>query len=86
MWKSYLQTRMTFVLGKRITKKKAGGKKKFPEMREALEDEKEDLEQWEGGLDGVVGWEEWRLLIATFERALMWLPRVRSTVLVREHS
>lgn len=77
---------MTFVLGKRITKKKAGGKKKFPEMREALEDEKEDLEQWEGGLDGVVGWEEWRLLIATFERALMWLPRVRSTVLVREHS
>ncbi|KAL1947694.1 hypothetical protein VTO73DRAFT_13418 [Trametes versicolor] len=76
LWKSYLQTRMTFVLGKRITKKKAGGKKKFPEMREALEDEKEDLEQWEGGLDGVVGWEEWRLLIATFERALMWLPRM----------
>lgn len=77
LWKSYLLTRMSFVLGRRITKKKAGGRKKFPEMREALEDEKEDLEQWEGGLDGIVGWEEWRLLIATFERALMWLPRVR---------
>ncbi|KAI0781078.1 protein prenylyltransferase [Trametes elegans] len=76
LWKSYLQTRMSFVLGKLVFKKKAGGRKKFPEMREALEDEQEDLEQWEGGLDGIVGWEEWRLLIATFERALMWLPRM----------
>lgn len=77
LWRSYLQTRMSFVLGKLIVKKRAGGKKKFPEMREALEDDKEDLEQWEGGLDGVVGWEEWKALVATFERALMWLPRVR---------
>ena len=36
------------------------------------------LEQWEGGLDGIVGWEEWKSLVATFERALMWLPRVRT--------
>lgn len=77
LWKSYLQTRMSFVLGKLVVKKKAGGRKKFPEMRDALEDEAEDLERWEGGVDGIVGWEEWRLLIATFERALMWLPRVR---------
>lgn len=77
LWKSYLQIRMSYVLGRLIVKKKAGGKKKFPEMREALEDEKEDLEQWEGGLDGVVGWEEWKALVATFERALMWLPKVR---------
>lgn len=76
LWKSYLQTRMSFVLGKLKMKKKAGGKKKFPEMREALEDEKEDLEEREGGLDGVVGWEEWKSLVATFERALMWLSRV----------
>ncbi|KAH9946234.1 protein prenylyltransferase [Epithele typhae] len=68
LWKSYLQTRMSFVLGKLVQKKRAGGKKKFPEMGEALEDEKEDLEQWEGG--------EWKMLIATFERALMWLPRM----------
>lgn len=78
LWKSYLQTRMSYVLGRLVMKKKAGGRKKFPEMRDALEEEKEDLEQWEGGLDGVVGWEEWKSLVATFERALMWLPRVRS--------
>ncbi|KAI0080615.1 spliceosome complex protein [Panus rudis PR-1116 ss-1] len=76
LWKSYLQTRMSYVLGKLKMKKKAGGKKKFPEMGEALEDEKEDLEQWEGGLDGIVGWEEWKSLVATFERAIMWLPRM----------
>ncbi|KAI1796012.1 protein prenylyltransferase [Ganoderma leucocontextum] len=76
LWKSYLQTRMSFVLGKLIHKKKAGGRKKFPDMCNALDDEKEDLEQWDGGLDGVVGWEEWKLLVAMFERCLMWLPRM----------
>ncbi|TFY83669.1 hypothetical protein EWM64_g350 [Hericium alpestre] len=76
LWKSYLQTRMSFVLGKQIVRKRAGGKKKFPEMKEALEDEVEDLEDWEEGLDGVVGWQEWRALVATFERALMWLPKL----------
>src|SRR5262245_22485050 len=45
-------------------------------MKDALEEEKEDLEQWEGGLNGVVGWEEWKALVSTFERALMWLPNV----------
>jgi pre-mRNA-splicing factor SYF1 len=69
--------RMSFVLGKLVIKKKAGGKKKFPEMKDALEEEKEDLEEWEGGIDGVVGWEEWKSLVAAFERALMWLPKVR---------
>lgn len=76
LWKSYLHTRMSYVLGKLVLKKKSGGKKKFPEMREALETEQEDIEKWEGGLDGVVGWEEWKSLVATFERALMWLPKV----------
>ena len=59
LWKSYLQTRMSFVLGKLVHKKRAGGKKKFPEMGEALENEKEDMELWEGGIDGIVGWGEW---------------------------
>lgn len=77
LWKSYLQMRMSFVLGKLVVKKRAGGKKKFPEMKDALEEEKEDLEQWETGLNGVVGWEEWKSLVSTFERALMWLPKVR---------
>ncbi|KAJ7445741.1 hypothetical protein B0H11DRAFT_2086655 [Mycena galericulata] len=76
LWKSYLNMRLSFVLGRLVVKKRAGGKKKFPEMKDALEEEQEDLEQWEGGLDGAVGWEEWKSLVATFERALMWLPKL----------
>lgn len=83
LWKSYLQMRMSYVLGKLVVKKKSGGKKKFPDMKEALEEERGDLEQWEGGLDGIVGWEEWKASVATFERALMWLPKVRRTKLSR---
>ena len=79
LWKSYLHTRMGYVLGKFVQKRRAGGKKKFPDMKDALEDEKEDLEEWEGGLDSVVGFEEWKSLVATFERALMWLPHVCSS-------
>lgn len=78
LWKSYLNMRMSFVMGKLVVKKRAGGKKKLPEMKDALEEEKDDLDQWEGGLDGIVGWEEWKSLVATFERALMWLPKVCS--------
>ncbi|KAJ3737301.1 hypothetical protein DFJ43DRAFT_1128906 [Lentinula guzmanii] len=76
LWKSYLIMRMSFVLGRQIIKKRSGGRKKFPEMKDALVDEREDLEQWEGGLNGIIGWEEWRSLVATFERALMWLPNL----------
>jgi pre-mRNA-splicing factor SYF1 len=76
LWKLYLQMRVSYVLGPLPVKKRVGGKKRFPEMKEALEEEGEDLERWEGGLDSVVGWEEWKSLIATFERALMWLPNV----------
>ena len=76
LWKAYLNMRMSFVLGKLIVKKKSGGKKKFPEMKDALEEGEEELEQWETSLDPIVGWEEWKSLIATFERALMWLPKV----------
>lgn len=68
--------RMSFVCGKPVIKKRAGGKKKLPEMKDALEDEVDDLEVWEGHLDPIVGWEEWRGLVATFERALMYLPKV----------
>ncbi|KAJ7074237.1 hypothetical protein C8F01DRAFT_1099740 [Mycena amicta] len=75
LWKSYLSMRMSFVCGRLVVKKRAGGKKKLPEMKDALEDEKEDLEEWEGGLDPIVGWEEWKSLVAAFERALMWLPK-----------
>lgn len=77
LWKSYLHMRMSYVLGKFIQRRRAGGRKKFPEIKEALEDEHEDMEKWEGGLNGIVGWEEWKSLVATFERALMWIPNVR---------
>lgn len=80
LWKAYLNMRMSFVLGKLVVKKKSGGKKKFPEMKDALEESEEELEQWETALDPIVGWEEWKSLIATFERALMWLPKVSRTV------
>ena len=76
LWKAYLNMRMSFVCGKLIIQKRAGGRKKFPEMKEALEDETEELEEWDNGLDGILGWEEWKALVATFERALMWLPKV----------
>ncbi|KAH9079189.1 spliceosome complex protein [Lactarius deliciosus] len=76
LWKSYLQMRMSYVLGKQLIKKRAGGKRRLPDIKDALEEEQEDMEQWDGGLDGVVGWEEWKALIATFERALMWLPKL----------
>ncbi|KAF9452876.1 TPR-like protein [Macrolepiota fuliginosa MF-IS2] len=76
LWKSYLIMRMSFVCGKPIIKKRSGGKKKLPEMKDALEDEVEDLEEWEAPLDPMVGWEEWRSLIATFERSFMYLPKL----------
>jgi pre-mRNA-splicing factor SYF1 len=84
LWKAYLQTRMNYVLGPRVVKKRAGGKRKFADMKDALEEEKEDLEEWTGGLDPIVGWEEWKALVATFERALMWLPKVRPNDISRE--
>lgn len=76
LWKSYLQLRMSYVCGKQIGRKRAGGKKRLPDMKDALEEEQEDIEEWEGGVDGVVGWAEWKALVATFERCLMWLPKV----------
>lgn len=77
LWKSYLTMRMSYVLGPPVVKKRAGGKKKLPEMKDALEEEKDDIQEWEGGLDGIVCWEEWVSLVATFERVLMYLPQVR---------
>ena len=78
LWKAYLETRSWYVLGKATKMKRAGGRKKLQEMKDALDDEKDELPKWEGGLDGIVGWQEWKSLIATFERALMYLPNVGS--------
>jgi hypothetical protein len=62
-------------LGQIINKKESRWEKRLPDIKDAIEEEQEGLEQWEGGLDGVVGWEERRALIATFERTLVWLRR-----------
>lgn len=79
LWKAYLQTRSFYILGRAIKPKRAGGRKKFAPMKDDLEAEMDDLEKWDGGLDGILGWSEWKSLVATFERALMWLPNVCST-------
>ncbi|KAF7984981.1 hypothetical protein HWV62_9944 [Athelia sp. TMB] len=76
LWKSYLLVRMSYVMGRQLVKKKAGGAKKLPDMKDALEEARADAQQWEGGLDPVAGWEEWKSLVAVFERALMWLPKL----------
>lgn len=76
LWKAYLETRSWYVLGKAIKPRRAGGRKKLQEMKEALEDEQAEMLTWEGGLNPVIGWEEWKSLIATFERTLMYLPNV----------
>lgn len=86
MWKAYLTLRMSFVLGRPIKPKRAGGRKKFPEMREALEDEELEALSYDGGLDGVVGWAEWKALVAVFERALMHVPNVWSANLLFDSS
>ncbi len=76
LWKAYLQTRCSYVLGKGVKPKRAGGRKKWAEMKELIEEEELEFEHYEGGLDPVVGWPEWKALIAVFERALTWLPTV----------
>ena len=43
-----------------------------------IEDGERDYElEWEGALDGVLGFEEWKSLAAAYERAIAWLPQVR---------
>lgn len=46
------------------------------EVEDLAEGERDVESNWVGGLDGVVGWDEWRSLAATHERALMWSPSV----------
>ncbi|GAA5889753.1 hypothetical protein JCM6882_004311 [Rhodosporidiobolus microsporus] len=46
------------------------------EVDEIEEGERDWESEWEGALDGVVGFEEWRALAAAHERCLMWLPQM----------
>jgi pre-mRNA-splicing factor SYF1 len=82
LWKAYFAMRQRHVLGeltagaakarKKQSKRGAGYKTNVAEM---LHDA-EEVNVWEGGLDGVVGYEEWRALFATGERMLAWLPHL----------
>lgn len=97
MWRDYLNARSSYVLGEAQRKIKLGAPKKkrgdggegrgmadwLEAGDEGIDEGERDIDSgWEGGLDGVVGWEEWRALAACYERALMWLPNVRSPVLL----
>ncbi|KAI9632971.1 uncharacterized protein MKK02DRAFT_19848 [Dioszegia hungarica] len=82
LWKAYFLTRQSYVLGAltleaakaRAEQAKRGAAFKT-NVQEILEGA-EDANQWIGGLDGVVGYEEWRALFATGERMLGWLPHL----------
>ena len=82
MWKSYFATRQAYVLGEltadaknaRGLQAKRGAAYKT-NVRELL-DGADEACQWQGALDGIVGYEEWRSLIATGERMLGWLSHL----------
>lgn len=90
LWRDYLLLRCDFVLGtpkggNKIRKKKMiqSGRLTLDVGPTLLDGTQKELEKgnnlelvFEGGLDGVVGWKEWRSLAAVCERALMWLPNV----------
>lgn len=83
LWKGYHLTRQSYVLGfptaaaqkarKLAFRRGALYKTNVAELLEAAEAEHE----WDGGLDGVIGYEEWKSLIATGERMIGWQSTVR---------
>ncbi|KAJ1033951.1 hypothetical protein NDA16_000159 [Ustilago loliicola] len=84
LWRDYLQNRSRFVLGEPKGSFEARRKRDLQAAREKLDfgptlvdsqEEDDDFgHNYRGGLDGVVGWQEWKSLAALYERALMWLP------------
>ncbi|KGB78042.1 pre-mRNA-splicing factor SYF1 [Cryptococcus deuterogattii 99/473] len=82
LWKAYYLTRQSYVLGEltndakeaRSQQAKRGAAYKT-NVRELL-DGAEEAHEWTGGLDPVVGYAEWRSLIATGERMIMCLPNL----------
>lgn len=82
LWKAYFLTRQSYVLGSltpsaskaRLEQSKRGAAFKT-NVQEILEGS-EIANDWVGGLDGVVGYEEWKSLFAVGERMLGWLPNL----------
>ena len=83
LWRDYLQHRSRFVLGEPKGGFEAKRKRDLQAAREKLDfgpaliespDDEDYGSNYRGGLDGTVGWPEWKSLAALYERALMWLP------------
>lgn len=78
LWKSYILMRQRYILGPSVL---SGQKKRVKSNLQKLDvgdllEENRVATDWEGGLDGIVGYEEWRSLFATTERMISWLPNV----------
>lgn len=86
LWKLYMTTRQSYVLGtvtdaaskarRQHALRGARTKTDVTEMLAAAEQEY----QWEGGLDGLIGFEEWKSLFATGERMLGCLSNVSGPI------
>ena len=83
LWRDYLQARSRFVLGEPKGGFEAKRKRDLQVAREKLDfgptlldspDDEDFGAAYKGGLDGTIGWQEWKSLAALYERALMWLP------------
>ncbi|WWC95357.1 pre-mRNA-splicing factor SYF1 [Kwoniella sp. B9012] len=82
LWRSYYQMRQSYVLGELTSsaktargqhaKRGSGFKTNVREQLEAAE----EANEWVGGLDGIVGYEEWRSLIAIGERMIACLSHL----------
>ncbi|TXT13298.1 hypothetical protein VHUM_00665 [Vanrija humicola] len=82
LWKQYFLTRQDYVLGeltedaKKARAKQAKRGAGYKTNVQEILDDTEEVNQWEGALDGVVGYDEWRALFATGERMLGWLSHL----------
>lgn len=88
LWKLYIQMRQSYILGpvtakasKAKKQNAARGAKTKTDVTECLGFAETEYE-WEGGLDGVIGCDEWKSLIAAGERMIRCLPNVSEIILV----
>lgn len=82
LWKLYLLMRQSYVLGplteaavKARKNNEKRGQKVKTDVSEMLAFAESEYE-WDGGLDGLIGYDEWKSLITTGERMLRYLSNV----------
>ncbi|WRT69482.1 pre-mRNA-splicing factor SYF1 [Kwoniella shivajii] len=82
LWRSYINMRQSYVLGELTNEAKTArqqqskrGSSFKTNVRELL-DAAELANEWKDGLDGIIGYEEWRSLIATGERMIACLSHL----------